>query len=241
MAAEVVNLPSAHPSRTERLEDHLRDVVALSFPMYTYKELKRLLRCEYHRFVDELRQERTWSEITLLTGMTRAGLNKLGDEIPPRVTHSVIRTTYDLILAGGPEGCTLSQLAAAFYERCPELDDGPSLKEAVQALIDSGEVGCEDARYTALRPAYIRDPDIAGSIEDTVRQVAAAVRIEDGDGAAQMDRVRLRLPRDHSVARRCMVAMREAIVDVAVQFESTHASESDELLTVVLAGAPGLE
>lgn len=235
MLAEVVEL---HPDRTRLLEEQVRRAVALSFPLFTYKEFKRLVRCEYHRLVDELRSTRSWAEISLHTGMTRAGLNKLGDEIPPKAHHSVIRTTLQLLQETGPRGLTLAQLAGAFYEANPNLDDGPSLKEAVQELVASGEVTIVEGRYVAAAVARVGNPGLSEPIEATVHRIAESVRDQDGEGDAQLDRISFRIPAGS--AAEVLVAVREALVKVATETEEALQGEG-QWLTVVLAGAPGLK
>ena len=240
MAAQVVAL-NPNQDREAHFEATVRRAVALSFPLYTYKELKRIVRCEYHRFVDRLRQDHTWSEICVLTGMTRAGLNKLGDEIVPKTGHSVIRTTLCLLQGAGSEGMTLAELASRFYEACPDLDDGPSLKEALHALVEAGEVTKSDGRFVAKCEAtLLADPDLPGRVEATVRRIAEVVDAEGGRGAAQMDRISFRVPADRDRAAQVMVDLRQALIELATRVE-TELDTEGQWLTVVLAGAPGIE
>jgi hypothetical protein len=240
-ASSVVRLPVPEGgSRTERAEHHLRRAVDLSYPLYTYNELKRILRCEYHRLVTELRSTRSWSEISLITGMTRAGLNKLGEELPPRTAHNGVRALLAILQDAGTAGLPLPKLAAAYYERCQMLDEGPSFEEALRALVDSGEVRAAEGRYSATGSyTQVTDPTLADGIEATVGQIADAAREEGPGGVAQLHRISFRAPADPERQREVLLAIKRAVCKVAVETE--EALDGDERwLTVVVAGAPDL-
>jgi len=238
----VVRFPSPEPggSRTERTEHHLRRAVDLSYPLFTYAELKRVLRCEYHRLVTELRSTRSWSEISQLTGMTRAGLNKLGEEIPPRTAHNGVRALLAILQGAGTAGLTLPKLAGAYYSQCETLDDGPSFEEALRALVDSGEVTATEGRYVvATTFTVVTDPTLTDGIEDTVNQIAEAARREGAAGVPQMHRISFRAPADPARQREVMLAIKRAVCRVAVETEETLTGE-ERWMTIVVAGAPDL-
>jgi hypothetical protein len=220
-------------SRHDRLRRHLRDAVALSFPLFTYKELKRMVRAQYHTFVMELREQRTWEEISRLTGMTRAGLNKLGDVVPPKVDANSVRTVLLLLQEAGDEGLRLGELAAAFYE-LNDLD-GPDLRDAVEALVADGAIVEEGGRYQLVfdAPLY-HDQERIGSAVASARAIAERTVQESGAGSHGICRLTLRVPEDevHAISDR----LTAALVDAAEGLES----DSGTPVTVVLAAGPEL-
>ena len=136
--------------RQDTLSETLSQAVALSLPLYTWKELKSLLRCAYHTHVMQLRDGKTWDEVSLLTGMTRAGINKLGDEVPPRRAGNAMRALA-LVLQRAEDGLRLPELAAAYFAAVDDLDDAPSLREALVCLTEAGVV--EEREGGTTRPA----------------------------------------------------------------------------------------
>lgn len=238
----VVRLPLPEPgaTRSERTEQHIRRAVDLSYPLYTYAELKRVLRCEYHRLVTELRSTRSWSEISQLTGMTRAGLNKLGEEIPPRAAHNGVRGLLAILQGAGAAGLTLPKLAGAYYERCETLDDGPSFEEALRALVESGEVQAADGRYVAASYTLVTDATLTDGIEETVGQIAEAARNGGVDPVPQLHRISFRAPADPVRQREVMTAIKRAVCRIAVETEEGLVGSEERWMTVVIAGAPDL-
>ena len=222
--------------RTDHLATHIRRAVELSFPLYTYAEVKRILRCEYHRLVVELRATKSWNEISLLSGMTRAGLNKLGDEVTPLVSHNGLRVLLAILQESGAAGLTLPRLASAYYERCPDLEEGPSFEEALRALVDSGDVVATGGRYATAAVTHRHDAELAGGIEDSVGRIAEAVRDQDGKGVAQLHRISFRAPSDPDAQREVLLAMKQAVLEVAVQTEASIEGEG-QWMTIVLGGA----
>lgn len=241
MASEVIRLPlpDPAPSREARTTHHIRRAVELSYPLFTFGELKRLLRCEYHKLVTDLRNTRSWGEISLITGMTRAGLNKLGDELPPRTAHNGVRALLAILQECGGSGLTLPRLAGAYYERCPDLDEGPSFEEALRALVDSGEVVACDGRYMAAGYTVVTDVMLTDGIEETVSQIADKVRSSPEPGVPQMHRISFRAPADPDLQRDVMDRMKRAVCNVAVETEEALSGD-EQWLTIVLAGAPDL-
>jgi hypothetical protein len=234
-------VPDSRTSRAERTEQHIRAAVDLSYPLYTYAELKRVLRCEYHRLVTELRSTRSWSEISQLTGMTRAGLNKLGEEIPPRAAHNGVRGLLAILQAAGDSGLTLPKLAAAYYERCQNLDDGPSFEEALRALVEAGEVVSEEGRYVvASSHSTFVDPDLIDRIQQTVGQIADAARADGKQGVPQLHRLSFRAPADPHRQREVLRAIKHAVYRLAVETEESLTGD-EQWMTVVIAGAPDLK
>jgi hypothetical protein len=236
--------PPVQTDRADRMVRYLRRAVELSYPLYTFAELKRVLRCEYHTLVSGLRADssKTWGELTLLTGMTRAGLNKLGDEVPPRAAHSGIRLLAMILQEEGVQGLPLPRLAARYYERCPDLDDGPSFEEALRALIDTGEVTDVEGRFVCASHTKANGATLADEIEVTVARIADAVRDEQGFGVAQLHRISMRVSADPETQRRIIEAMKDAICSVAIEAEAeAEALGGDtEMLTVVLGGGRDL-
>ena len=239
--------PGAPANRANHMIRHLKRAVELSYPLYTFSELKRILRCEYHMLIAGLRtqESKTWSELTLLTGMTRAGLNKLGDEVPPRHAHSCIRMLVMILQEAGPEGLSLPKLASRYYEHCPEFEDGPSFEEALRALIDSGEVQEVNNRFAFTAPGDDGEGGgarLVDDIEASVGRIADSVRKEDGFGVAQLHRVSLRVPTDPEAQRKVLSAMREAVCEVAIEAEADcdRLGGESEWLTVVVGGGPDL-
>ncbi|MEZ4239318.1 MAG: hypothetical protein R3F59_24820 [Myxococcota bacterium] len=230
--------------RSDRMVRYLRRAVELSYPLYTFAELKRVLRCEYHMLVSSLRTEssKTWGELTLLTGMTRAGLNKLGDEVPPRPAHSGIRLLAIVLQEAGPQGLPLPKLAARYYERSPQLDDGPSFEEALRALVDTGEVAEVEGRFVTASHFQANGSALADEIEVTVSRIAGRVREEAGFGVAQLHRVSLRMSSDPEAQRKVLDAMKEAICKVAIEAEAEAEAlgGETEYVTVVVGGGRDL-
>jgi len=237
MTAELV--PLARQTRQDLVREHVRLALELAFPLYTYKELKKLLRCEYHRFVVQLKERHTWDELTALTGMTRAGLNKLGDEVPPRDDRSVVRTILHLLQRAGDEGLRLSELAAGYYEACPDLDETLGFKEALQALLDDGAVVEADGRYCSRGHVRGWAPDLTRSMLESVRRIHRQVEAEQGAGAAEMTRFTFQVPSDPRAAEAVLSRMERALVAVAEEAEA-EAGDDAQLMTVVLAAGRGM-
>ncbi|MEQ1567427.1 MAG: hypothetical protein ABMA64_17425 [Myxococcota bacterium] len=245
MAGVVVPLARGRSGRADsgpdRTELHVRRAVELSYPLFTYAELKRVLRCEYHRLVTQLRDTLSWNEISMVTGMTRAGLNKLGEEIQPREAHNGVRTLLAMLQDAGDEGLTLPKLAGAYYERCQALDDGPSFEEALRALVDSGHVRAVDGRYvTAAAQAEIIEHRLTDGIENTVAAIAEAAR-EAGPApaVAQLHRISFKVPADEQRQRELLTAIKRAVCELAEQ-EEQRVEGDHQWMTVVLAAAPEL-
>lgn len=233
MGAVVALEPRRTIPRHERIRQHLRGAVELSFPLFTYKELKRMVRAQYHTFIMQLRETHTWEELSSLTGMTRAGLNKLGDVVPPKVDANSVRSVWLILERAGEEGLRLGELAAAFYER-HDLD-GPDLREAVQALVVSGEVVEVDGRYrvrdTDGRLAY--DRDRVDSAVESVRAIADRVVEHQGLGSEGVARLSFRVCPEK--AAEVYDRLREVLVEAATELECSDPAATE--VTVVLAAA----
>ncbi|MFT7519175.1 MAG: hypothetical protein ACI9MC_001315 [Kiritimatiellia bacterium] len=233
--------PTAGPQTLRSHQRELRGVIEkaieLSFPLYTYKELKRLLRCEYHGFVSDLREDRTWDEITSVTGMSRAGLNKLGDEVPPTPHHNALRVLALTLQKAGDDGMRIGNLAAAYYEQDPECS-GPGLKECLHSLMRAGMVERKDDRYmlTNARTGYHETfPD---AIARTVREVAIRAS---KDGEDRAHRATFSVPNDPDAIRQIHKSLIEAVVGIIEKAEAQAAeSDSTRTMTVVLAGSPNV-
>ena len=85
-------IPSKNLMMQQRvLEERLYQVCKASFPYFSYKELKDLFRCQFYRLLTELRDEYSWKELCKRFDMTRPGLEKLGDTVPPKPDENVMR------------------------------------------------------------------------------------------------------------------------------------------------------
>ncbi len=221
--------------RHDRLRKQLRTAIELSFPLFTYKELKRMVRAQYHTFIMELRDSRTWDDISMLTGMTRAGLNKLGDVVPPKADANSVRSVLFLLHEAGESGLRLGELAAAFYER-NDLD-GPDLRDAVQALIDCGHVAETDGRYRAVDDTFhmYYDRERIESVVASVHGIAERVVESGGTGNEGLTRLSFRVPAQS--VDTFYDRVRDALL---VTVDELECAEGDATVTVVLAAGAEL-
>ena len=240
-ANNLVTLPSVK-DRQRELSEKLFESIEASFPMYTYKELKRLLRCEYHRFVMELRDDKTWEEITALTGMSRAGLNKLGDEQAPATHHNSVRSLCARIIAAGSDGIGIGPLAAAFYELDNSLE-GPDFRDCLTCLIDAGLVTQTDGRYVA--PQQVETGLEESFLDATVSSFQAiASRIQSTE-ADQQDRINCAtlLVRDCPEAyQRFYDELKAAVLEMCERTEQSAINSEDPTthMTLILGGSPNV-
>lgn len=236
-AASEALAASADERRT--LEGLVQRAVRRSFPLFTYKEFKRLVRCEYHRFVMQLREQRTWDELTALTGMTRAGLNKLGDTVPPTTRANAMRTLLAILQRAGEDGVSLGEVASSFYAEFPFLDDAPELRQALGALLTEGfaELG-EDGRYRACASEMRYSPARTNSIVQSVIEVAQ--RIQEAPGPERMLRFTFHVPDSVEGVEYAQDEMKRTLLAVAERLEDeAHAQgQPTRIMTVVYAGGP---
>lgn len=213
----------------------LRRAIRTSFPLFSYKELKRLLRCEYHAFVCDLRQERPWSEVTMLTGMTRAGLNKLGDEIVPRDERNAIRLLNLLVQQAGAEGATAGQLAGRYFEYIGLDESGPGFREALQCLVDAGWVREDSGRfYEVVWTHPLRDADTVMDVVERITELAI-----DPETPELASRTTFAAPRGDAVLEQIHEEIRQAILAVGHKCEqaATAAGNNEtQVVTIVYAG-----
>ena len=219
------------------LEGMVQGAIQRSFPLYTYKEFKRLVRCEYHRFVMQLRRNRTWDEVTSLTGMTRAGLNKLGDTIPPSTHANAMRTLLSILQRAGAQGSALGDVASAFYEEFPVLDDAPELRQALGTLLDEGYAERrDDGRYYAMGTELRYTKGRTDSIVESVVELGQL--INEREGPERMLRFTFHVPDDDAAVHRAQDLMKQAMFQVAETLESEVGDAPSRMMTVVYAGGP---
>lgn len=229
------------PSESERFRELIREAVRASFPLFTFKELKRLIRCEYHGLVTELREGHTWDELSALTGMTRAGLNKLGDTIPPQRQANAMRVLYTLVERAGEDGLTLGELAGSFYDAFPSAESAPELRQALSTLLEADLVQQrEDRRYIANDREIRYSDGLVDSMVETVEEIATRVCLDGGgDGPERMLRVTLRVSGDPEAAIRAQERVEQALLDVSRALEAeVPAGDQGTTMVFVLAGSP---
>lgn len=241
VATDTVNAVNAS-TRRARLEGLVQSAIRHSFPLYTYKEFKRLVRCEYHRFVMQLRDKRTWDELSSLTGMTRAGLNKLGDTIPPTTQANAMRTLLSILQRAGADGMSLGEVASLFYAEFPFVDDAPELRQALGALLDEGLAALgDDGQYRAIASELRYSRGLTDSIVDSVIEIGE--RIKEGEGPERMVRFTFRVADTEGAANEAHDEMKRTMHDIANAIEAKAISEDQptRLITIIYAGGPGAQ
>ena len=237
--ANVIRLPSVQEQQYS-IRKHLEDVIASSFPLYTFKELKSLLRCEYHRFVMALREDKTWEEISALTGMSRAGLNKLGDERVPAQHHNAIRNLWAHIARCGDEGASIGELAATFYESAEALD-GPDFKDCIKSLMEAQVVEHRAQRYYATRPLMeVRGQGEAFSdtAVETVSKIAQGINESEGATNDFMVRASFAISSDEDKQRQFYREFETLVMNLCQYTDESANTENQppSTITLVLAG-----
>lgn len=232
--------------RHDVVQAHLEQAIELSYPLFTYKELKKLVGSVYHGFVMKLRGDKTWDQVTQLTGMTRAGLNKLGDIIPPKPASSPTRQLLMALHRAGDEGMSAGALASAFYGTGIDLGSGPTFEQALHALKEVGLVTQRDRRYIAVdrKEAHLSWTDIAGrpqldklteSILQTTRIIARR-SVEDNE-THKMHRLTFDVPADPESLQIIHKRLKLAAIRIAQEAEEeAKATPHTTTMTVVLAG-----
>ncbi|MCB9762778.1 MAG: hypothetical protein H6739_23460 [Alphaproteobacteria bacterium] len=136
----------------KNLEEQLYRAFQASFPLFSYKELKSIVKSQYYRLIQELRESYTWEELQQRTATTQQGLRKLGDIKSPRLGDNEIRRVLLIVQDGGEQGLSIGELAARFYEESQVPQHRISLDEALMCLLDTGDIICAGRRYYAGKP-----------------------------------------------------------------------------------------
>ena len=150
--ATVGGMPSPR-TRRRTLEILLDQAIQLSFPLYTYPEMRQLVRARVHLFYAQrtaagMRRE----ALARLAGLTPQGMRNLGDARPPCIAG---RRGERLLLlwleAAGPEGLSFAALAERYEAQ--DAPEGTSLEEALWGLCAEGRiVRLPRGRYAATAP-----------------------------------------------------------------------------------------
>lgn len=136
----------------KNLEEQLYRAFKASFPFFSYKEVKTLVKAQYYRLLVELRQTYSWEELEARLDTTQQGLRKLGDAVSPRLRDNEIRVVLHLIQQAGEGGVALDALAARFYGECGARPGRISLDEILRCLQETGDVSLRGGRYHAGLP-----------------------------------------------------------------------------------------
>ena len=232
--------------RHDVVQAHLEQAIELSYPLFTYKEIKKLVGSAYHGFVMKLRGDKTWDQVTQLTGMTRAGLNKLGDIIPPKPASSPTRQLLLALHEAGDTGMTTGALASVFYGTGVGLGTGPTFEQALHALTEVGIVTARDGRFIAVdrKEAHLSWTDVAGrpqldalteSIIETTRIIARRTAADDPNH--KMHRLTFRVADDPEAIHVIQRRLKLAAIRIAQEAEAdADACGNTTTMTVVLAG-----
>lgn len=148
----------------KNLEEGLYRVFKASFPFFSYKEVKNLVKAQYYRLIVELREAYSWEELEARMATTQQGLRKLGDVTTPRLLDNEIRTVLHLVQQAGAQGLELSALAASFYKERGSRPGRLSLDEALSCLLETHDIIERRDRYFAGVPELDLSTEIIRSI-----------------------------------------------------------------------------
>lgn len=151
----------------------------------------------------------------------------------------MVRTLLHLIAQAGEAGIRLSELAAGYYEACPDLDESLSVKEGLHALLECGAVVEEEGRYYARGHLRGWSPELTRSIVESVRRIHRQVEDEQGQGTAEMSRFTFQVSADPQKAEAVLARMEQALIAVAEEAEA-DSGEDSETMTVVFAAGRGM-
>lgn len=128
--------PRARRQTLELLLDH---AIRLSFPHYTYPEMRQLLRARFHLYFERcLERGARRDTMARLAGLTAQGMRNLGDvRAPLPVGARGERLILLWLERAGPEGMGFEALAERYEAEVPS---GASLEEALWALVGEGRV-----------------------------------------------------------------------------------------------------
>lgn len=136
----------------KNLEEQLYRAFKASFPFFSYKEVKNLVKAQYYRLIVELREVYSWDELSTRLATTQQGLRKLGDAVLPRLEDNEIRAVLLLVQEAGDAGMALSELAARYYRDRGSRPGRLSLDESVRCLLETGDVVERRGRLHAGTP-----------------------------------------------------------------------------------------
>ena len=104
-------------ARAEALDGLVAELVELSHPLFSYTELKSMLRSHYHRHVSECIDAGLASrELAAVAGLTKPGLRGLDDARPFRMRRNALRMLYVWIKDAGESGASRGELAQRYYD-----------------------------------------------------------------------------------------------------------------------------
>jgi len=136
----------------KNLEEGLYRVFKASFPFFSYKEVKDLVKAQYYRLIVELRASYSWEDLEARMATTQQGLRKLGDTVTPRMSDNEVRVVLQLVQSAGPNGIELTELAGRFYKDRGTRPGRMSLDEAITVLVDTRDVVERRNRFYAGLP-----------------------------------------------------------------------------------------
>lgn len=166
-------------ARRQTLELLLDQAIRLSFPHYTYPEMRQLFRARFHLYFERcLERGARRDTMARLAGLTAQGMRNLGDVRAPLPAGARGERLILLWLErAGPEGLGFEALAERYEAEAPS--GGSSLEEALWGLVNEGRVARLSRGRYALSPGAPPPPEpglSAGAREILLALLAAPER-----------------------------------------------------------------
>ena len=127
-------------ARRRTLELLLDQAIRLSFPHYTYPEMRALFRARFHLYFEWCLERGARREtLARLAGLTAQGMRNLGDvRAPLTLGARGERLILEWLERAGPDGLSFDALAERYEAESPP--GGAPLEEALWALVTEGRI-----------------------------------------------------------------------------------------------------